>query len=305
MAFKKILVAIDGSETSEKVLGTVAGIADSLSAEIVLLAVTGSHAFFEEVDADNHEVMIGDETKGAESHLEHLAVSLREYGLNVTNIVKPGIPSDVILSVATEIGSDLIAMATHRGNALARGILGSVTDTVLRSSSIPVLAINPDGTNMTRTAKWKPATVIVPLDGSKLAEECVPTALNVAKATGAELIFMQALHLPSYAVSGPGADFYGLDFGVSAQRRDAAEYLAQFVEIAKSEGVSASTHTAIGSAAARIIEETQHVPDAMIVISSHGRRGFRRMVLGSVADKILRASHHPVLVLKHSHNQDK
>lgn len=306
MAFKKILVAIDGSEISEKVLDSILGMADRFKSELVLLAVTGSHAHFEEsvADKDREGVPIGDESQGADRYLEHKAAPLREQGFTVTNVVKPGIPAETILSAAAETGADLIAMGTHRESVLARGILGSVTDTVLRSSPVPVLAINPDGTNMTAMPKWTPSAVIIPLDGSKLAEECVPTALEIAKACDAEVIFIRAIRLPSYAISGPGSEYYGVDYGVSAQRADAQEYLAQFVEMAEAEGISASSHAALGNAAARIVEETKHVPDAMIVISSHGRSGFRRMILGSVADKIVRASHHPALVLKHAHENE-
>lgn len=305
MAFKRILVAIDGSEISEKVLDSVTGLADRFGSELLLLAVTGSHADFSEAldnaaEEKNSDVAIGDNARGAERYLEHIAAPLRGQGLTVTKVVQPGIPVDTILSVAKESEVDLIAMATHRESALARGILGSVTDAVLRSSSVPVLAMHPDGTSMTTKPRWIPSTVVVPLDGSQLAEECVPTALEIAKACGSEVVFLQAVHLPSFAVSGPGSEYYGVDYGVSSKRAGAREYLKQFVEIAESQGLSATSHAALGNAAARIIEETKSVPDAMIVISSHGRSGFKRMVLGSVADKIIRASHHPVLVLKHA-----
>ncbi len=296
MAFKKVLVALDGSENSEQVLELVAGLASSLNAELLLLAVTGSHAHFER---DREQEAIGDQRRAAEKYLDLKAAPLRARGLIVTEAVEPGIPADTVLAVADSTGADLIAMATHRENVLARGILGSVTDAVLRTSAVPVLAINPDSEHVSPKPNWTPSTVIVPLDGSDLAGESVAIALEIAKACDANVIFMQAVHVPSFAVAGPGAEFYGLDYGVAAQREGAHEYLQQFVEMAESEGISASSHAALGNAAARIVEESKSVPDAMIVISSHGRGGFRRMVLGGVADKIVRASHHPVLVLKH------
>jgi nucleotide-binding universal stress UspA family protein len=91
-----------------------------------------------------------------------------------------------------------------------------------------------------------------------------------------------------------------MDFGVAGQRDEVRKYLAKFVDQAEAMGVTATAHAALGNAAGRILEDTRSVPDAMIVISSHGRGGFKRVVLGSVADKIIRASHHPVLVLKHA-----
>ena len=116
---------------------------------------------------------------------------------------------------------------------LAEGVgLGSVTDAVLRTSAVPVLAINPDSERMLLRPNWTPSTVIVPLDGSDLAGESVPIALEIAEACGANVVFIQAVHLPSFAVSGPGAEYYGLDYGVSAQREGAHDYLRQFVELA-------------------------------------------------------------------------
>ncbi|MDA0232176.1 MAG: universal stress protein [Chloroflexi bacterium] len=204
------------------------------------------------------------------------------------------------MTAADRVGADMIAMATHRDRLVERGILGSVTDTVLRTATLPVLAVNPDGDHLSSPAPGAPSTVIVPLDGSSLAEESVPAALDIAAACGAGVIFIWAVHLPTYAVSGPGAEFYGIDYGVSGEREHARKYLAKFVEQAESRGIPARAHAALGNAAGRILEETRNVPDAFIVISSHGRGGFRRMVLGSVADKIVRASHHPVLVMKHT-----
>ncbi len=295
MAFKKILVAIDGSETSEKALELVAGLSSSLGTEVVLLAVTDSRAHFDEGEAESSD----DDAENAAKYLEHKAAPLREMGLSVSPKVESGSAADTILSVAKDIGADVIAMATHRGSAIARGILGSVTDRVMRASELPVLAVYPESGQSSAKQSWTPSTVIVPLDGSELAEQSVSAAIEIAESCGAELIFVRAVRLPSYAVSGPGAEFYGQDYGVSSNREGAEEYLSQFVEMAKSKGISASAHAALGNPAARLIEESNNVPDAMIVITSHGRGGMRRMVLGSVADKIVRASHHPVLVLKH------
>jgi nucleotide-binding universal stress UspA family protein len=77
------------------------------------------------------------------------------------------------------------------------------------------------------------------------------------------------------------------------------EYLSAFVRQAEAKGLKARAHAALGDAAARIIEESKNVDGALVIISSHGRGGWKRLFLGSVADKIVRASHHPVLVLKH------
>ncbi len=297
MAFNKILVALDGSDSSEEAMNMAAGIARSFGANVSLLAVTDSRTATSSIDGAAG-MSSEQQAASARDYLADVTRRLKESGTDATGETRDGVPADTILEYATEIGADLIAVATHRGSAIARGILGSVTDTVLRTSQIPVLAVNPDHVSPPGDASWNPSTVVVPLDGSALAEESVPMALDIAKACGAKVIFIQAVHIPGFAVSGPGAEYYDVDYGIAGQREETREYLEKFVAMAAGQGIEASSHAALGNAAARIIEETQKVPDALVVICSHGSGGFRRMVQGSVADKLVRASHHPVIVLK-------
>jgi nucleotide-binding universal stress UspA family protein len=259
-----------------------------LKAQLILLSVVHAPEHSGKEATEKAEM-------GAHRYLEGRAEHARSQGISVSTLVKPGIPAEQILSAATELKADMIAMATHRESVIARGILGSVTDAVLRNAEIPVLAINPDSARITQKS---PSTVIVPLDGSKLSETAVPVALDIAEAAGARLIFIRTVYLPAFAVSGPGAEYYGVDYGISAERTAATEYLSQFAAQAETRGLKADVHAALGNAAGRILEDTGNVPDAMIVMCSHGRTGFKRMLLGSVADKVVRASHHPVLVLK-------
>ncbi len=286
MAYKKILVPLDGSVTSEQVLNAVAEIARNFGAELVLMAAT--------LDGTS------DDRAGSEAakYLESQAEKLAETGLSVEWVTAIGLPADAILETAQNEDVDLIAMATHRESAIARGILGSVADNVLRNATLPVLVINPDSKGQAESPAGEVNCIVVPLDGSDLAEESVPIAIEMAKACDAEIIFVQAVHMPSYAVSGPGGEFYGSSYGVSDTREQAHTYLSQFAERAKSFGVEARAHAAAGNAAARIVEDSNEIPGSLIVINSHGRGGFRRMVLGSVADKVIRGSHRPVLVLK-------
>jgi nucleotide-binding universal stress UspA family protein len=138
----------------------------------------------------------------------------------------------------------------------------------------------------------------VPLDRSKLSETAVQVALDIAEVAGARFILMRTVHLPAFAVAGPGAEFCGVDYGISGVRTAATEYLSEFAARAEARGLRADVHAALGNAAWRILEDTGKVPGAMIIMCSHERTGFKRTLLGSVADKVVLASHHPVLVLK-------
>ena len=305
MAFKKIIVPLDGTDNSEIALGFATGLATSLGAELVLLAVVDPHGVpIGEGAGPNVDRVekreVEDQVDAAKHYLKARVsdTAARSQTLKVSQEVAIGKPAETIIEQAEKTGADMIAMATHRDRLIARGVLGSVTDTVLRTSPVPVLAVHPDGARAFEGNAGAPNVIIVPLDGSKLAEAAVPVALEIAELCSSELTFVRAVHLPAYAVSGPGAEFYDADFGVSGERKHAEEYLEKFVKQARDKGLKARAHAALGNSAARIIEECRRAEGALVIISSHGRGGFRRMVLGSVADKVVRASHHPTLVLR-------
>ena len=75
------------------------------------------------------------------------------------------------------------------------------------------------------------------------------------------------------------------------------EYLSRFVKIAEDQGLKARSHVVIGPPAIRIIEESQDLEGALVVMSSHGQSGLERWIVGSVADKVIRSSRRPVLVI--------
>lgn len=306
MPFKKILVPLDGSTNSELVLGWVNGLAKALQAELVLLAVVNpADLSFSDGDAvsagggKSGKTALDREIETAREYLESEAAKYQTKTLKASQRVATGNPKEVIIDEVKKSGADMIAMATHRGGIVERGILGSVTDTVLRTSPVPVLAVRPEGRGSFSGNSGAPSAVIVPLDGSELAAESVPVAMEIAKACSAEMVFVRAVHLPNYAVAGPGVEYYDVSYGVSGERRTALDYLAPFVQQAQKKGLQARAHAALGNAASRILEEISNVQGGMVVIASHGRGGVKRMLLGSVADKIVRASHHPVLVITH------
>jgi nucleotide-binding universal stress UspA family protein len=279
------------------VLGWVTGLARALRAEITLLSVVDP-ADFQSGDAAKRGSKVSKQgVEGAQKYLDGQAEKHRTAGLNVSSRVAKGKPAKEIVREAKESGADLIAMATHRDRAIERGILGSVTDAVLRTSPVPVMAVRPDGATASGANGTLPGLIVVPLDGSPLAEKSVPVALDTAKACSAELVFLRAVQLPSFAVAGPGAEQLDASYGVSAERDTAMEYLSKFVKQAEAKGLKARAHVGLGSPAARIIESVKDARNALVVITSHGRGGIKRLVLGSVADKVVRASGHPVLVM--------
>jgi nucleotide-binding universal stress UspA family protein len=233
----------------------------------------------------------------ASEYLEMEADRLNASGVKSTTKALMGDPAEVIVEHALEIKADLVAMATHRGSAIARGVLGSVTDRVLRTASVPVMAVHPESLPAFTGAKGQPEVVVVPLDGSERSASVVDTALELAKACGSEVVFFRAVQYPYYGVTAVDAGYYGTDYGISYQRREAEEYLEPFVDRAIAQGLSARSVVSTGSPVHRLLDEVGALPRPLIVMSTRGASGLKRWVLGSVADKVVRSSGLPVLVI--------
>jgi nucleotide-binding universal stress UspA family protein len=233
----------------------------------------------------------------ASQYLEREADRMNAAGVKSSFKALMGDPSEVIVDHAREIKADLIAMATHRGSGLARGILGSVTDRVLRSAGMPVMAVHPESLNAFSGTNGHPQTVLVPLDGSERSASIVDLALDIAKAVSAEVVFFRVVQYPYYGVTAIDASYYHTDYGISFQRQEAEAYLEPFKEKAKAMGLKARSLVVTGSPASRLLDEAKSLNRPLIVMSTRGASGIKRWVLGSVADKVVRSSGLPVLVV--------
>jgi nucleotide-binding universal stress UspA family protein len=300
--FKKILVPRDGSEASERIGGWVAGFAQCMKAEVVLLAVVDTeHPHLRDVAPSAGEP--GDEQSTslavglAEIYVEYEAERLNASGVKASTMVLVGKPADAITEHAQRLGCDMIAMATHADSEPARGVLGSVTDRVLHSTDLPVLTIRPAEVSTSGGNAGVPRAVIIPLDGSELSEKAVAPGLEVAKTAQAEVLFVNSVHLPYGAAGSLGTEYYGGHFAMSEQRWEVLKYLSRFDHVAKEMGLGSRTHAAVGNPAARIIEDAHGLDGALIVMTTHGSGGPTRWALGGVTDKVIRSSKRPVLVI--------
>jgi nucleotide-binding universal stress UspA family protein len=318
--FKKILVPLDGSEHARKIVGWATGLARALGAEIVLLSVIdpedidileattrglekrsaaggGAVSSAVRTPAD----VINQAIAQAENDLHSESEKIKAAGVRSSISVGAGSPAEVIVSEAHAESVDLIAMATRRESALARGVLGSVTDRVLHSTSIPLLTLYPGEIHEFEETGGGPERVIVPLDGSALSESAVNPAMEIAKASGAEIIFTEILRLPFFGVGVAGIEYgagdYSGDFGIEAQKLEITTYLQGFIRNAEASGIKASANVRSGSPSQQIVDEAAEIDGSIIVMASHGSGGLKRWVVGSVADKVIRSARRPVLVI--------
>lgn len=224
-------------------------------------------------------------------------------GLEVQGTLALGVTEDEILKVAARERSDLIVMGTHGRTGLTRAFSGSVTEKVVRMAPCPVLAVKhpkiqvemPWGGIYTgrRRAKEMPhlRKILVPLDGSPLAEEVLPQIKDLARSLDAEIILLRVAMIPYL----PGTDPRELEQKAAA---GAHLYLEVKRRELEAEGFRVETVVRSGEAAEEIVEQAEAFGADLIAMVTHGRSGFKRWLMGSVAEKVLHGSDVPVLVYR-------
>jgi nucleotide-binding universal stress UspA family protein len=214
--------------------------------------------------------------------------------------VERGKPEEVIIEHAATDKNMLVTMATHGRSGLNRFLLGSVAEKVLRGTANPLLLIRAnEAAKATGEAIIK--SMIVPLDGSELAERVLPAVAELAERLDLEVELFRAYHIP-YSV-------YADDWGyaqnaedlLTSARAEAAAYLDKKCAELKALGVSkVNCVTKEGFAGDEIIKMGRSSADNLIAMCSHGRSGVKRWVLGSVAEAVARHSGDPVLIFRAS-----
>ncbi|MGD9891403.1 MAG: universal stress protein [Dehalococcoidia bacterium] len=278
-----ILVPLDGSAQAEGALPAAMTLARVEARSIELLAVV--EPLDELPDGDRLAPLIAE---GLRTRLHSSAEQLRVSGLGVEVAVRYGDPADVILAHAAERSAALIVMATHGAGGLRRWVVGSAADKVLRLAPCPVLLRPPASPLEDRLTPWQPKRFLVPLDGSSLAESALPLARSWAASLGAELLLARAQ--PWTAVQFAIVDGYLPDLGAPDEEaaRAAADYL---VEQGRhmTPGTAVRTMVLRGSPADQLLDLAERESIDAVIMTSHGRGGLRRLALGSVADRLVRA----------------
>jgi nucleotide-binding universal stress UspA family protein len=178
-------------------------------------------------------------------------------------------------------------------------MLGSVTEKVLRGCENPLLVVRA-GEAIDAGAKVALKTIIVPLDGSDVAERVLPAVVALARAMELEVVLFRAYNIP-YTVYSSTEGYSAIDFEelTASLKDEATQYLEKKSEELKKQGVTKVTILAKeGLSADEIIALGRATPDNLIAMCSHGRSGVRRWVLGSVTEIVVRHSGDPVLVVR-------
>jgi nucleotide-binding universal stress UspA family protein len=298
---RSVLVPLDGSSFAEQALPWATAIAGKARARLRLVLV---HQVPQPPPLDQASVRLYSQIELAlrkvqRDYLRSIAARLKsQRPLQVATAMLEGGPAEGLGDYVREIGVDLVVMTTHGRGGLQRAWLGSVADQLVRSLEIPLLLIRP----MEDSAQAEPRVeeILVPLDGSRKAEAALPPALAMASLLGARLELLQVVQPVDFAIDASVAVPRSVDEELSAlRRREGQDYLDGLAEWLSRSGVAATGAAVLGASVAQTIEALARNPAiGMIALATHGRGGLRRLVLGSVADKLVRGGHLPVLVIR-------
>ena len=323
----KILVPLDGSNLSQTIMGRVAQIAEAMDAEVLLLTVveepriggtwlealatvdetTGEFGMSgttylqraqQRSDAvtETRDQALARTLSASERSLAQVAEAFPSLRITVKAVHGDDTVSE-ILAVSQNESVDLIAMSTRGHSGLGRWVYGSNADKLLHSTSTPMLLLRP-GEDGETPLEGKPIdTLLVPLDGSALAESALAHVEPLARAMGVKISLVQVITTPTMAY--PAAEGYSYDPQTTTNlERAAAGYLRERQAELEGKGLQVETTVKNGYPAAHIIDLAAENEGSLIVMSSHGRSGLGRWIMGSVADRVLRASHSPVLLIR-------
>ncbi len=272
---RRILLTLDVSENAEKALPWAKQYAAREIAEVILLRVVdGTY-----LDRNEQAEVLQE----ARDYLQRIERELNYSGGPCRTLVAQGNPARAIARTAALERCNLIITSTRGGSDVKRWVIGGVTEQVLHLSSVPVLIIR-SRTILPRQGHVR--RVIVPVDGSKLAEAAVSWRSRLAKVLKAKVVFLQV-----YPAGRPG-------LGGRQQKNFQAlnERMTRLCRGLNGKGQRAAFNVQRGDAAERILAFADQ--NDLVVTTTHGSGGFKRWVFGSVAEKLVHDASIPVLVYK-------
>lgn len=288
-----VIVPLDGSELSERALGLGEMLARQLHGRLDLLSVIEEPVLLDLVPS-----LVMPDRLPVEHYLATVAKRLSA-DIPVKTVALRGSPVDEILRYAGEQPEPIIAMSTHGRGGLQRMMFGSVADKIARGATCPVALVRGSDA----LAQWRTTKILVPLDGSELAERALPLATALAGCDGGETHLLRvspSFWTAPYIAYGPDA-FYLDGDQISLLTSEAEEecraYLDRVATRLRAEGARVTWEVRVGRAADEIIRVTDTIEPDLVVMSSHGRGGLRRWALGSVAEEVLHHGTMPVVIV--------
>ena len=300
-----IVIALDGSPLAEQALPLATELARRTGARLHLVTVHRPVAALPPAsfDPSYDPAWFATTETGRKEYLERIAGPLGEEGIKVIVAVPAGVPSATLIRYANQVQAGILVMTTHGRGGLNRLFLGSTLDRVLRKTLVPLLVVRSSDDPVAGETAQALRRILIPLDGSPLAEAVLEPAVLLGTAFGAEYELVRIVP-PLFVIDSPYiARSVTADEAVLRRREAEAEtYLASVRERLVLEYEVRVRTRVVGT-------HDRSIPDAVlsaaeewdadvIALATHGLGGPRRMLLGSLADKVIRTATLPLFVVR-------
>ena len=297
--YSKLLVPLDGSQLSETILPYARFVSMALKLPVELLRITGLGAvsalpyprfgrFFAAGEADMK--------RRGKVYLETVARSFPQSSI-INHSVEFGDPAEVIMAKAAAHSGTLIAMSTRGRSSVQRWVVGSVADEVLHASANPLLLVKSEATSGT-SGEEALESVLVPLDGSPLAELALPHVVALARENKLRVVLLLVYsNAPKDYIA--AAFMPGPQQAAVSSKQGAKCYLERKAQELRSEGLENVSWLLVeGDAPSEIVKIARQMTNNLVAMCTHGRSGITRWVLGSVTYHTVRHCGDPVLVIR-------
>lgn len=302
--YRNILVPLDGSSFAELAIPTAAALANAMGASLVLMHVR---------DVAPPDYRAGEAALAAQRTIflaKAVTDAERRFDVKAATCLLDGNAIDAICHYAAEIEDALIVMSSHGRTGWSRAWLGSVADGVMRHATTPVLMLSDGDVVHDPTAGWPLPFhgILVPLDGTSFAEAALSHAAAIAEASRATLTVLHVVtpvappapEVPTSYVS-PTELIDELTDSIAERSRERMARLVPELRLSHP-ALDIRDEVVIGDSVARIIIDTANRRRAdCVAMATHGR-GLSRLVIASVADKVVRAGPGAVLLVRPAHD---
>jgi nucleotide-binding universal stress UspA family protein len=278
--FKKMLVLLDGSKLAEVVFSYAGELSGRLDLIVDFLHVCKPE------DQDQMPMR--------KAYIEHMAEMMNEKAEagpgQAQGHVALGYPADEILKYVEDNKIDIIMLATHGISGIRRWGLGSVADKIIHETNVPIWLVPSHLHEKILDDTFDERSILVPLDGSKLAENILPYIKVLVKQRTAEteIVLVNVINkevVPSVTYVYP---YVKPDENLAALKTDNEAYMSGLVNTLKSEGFNARYEQLVGNPAEEIVRYAAEYHPRIIAMSTHGRTGWNRFIFGSLTEYVLR-----------------
>jgi nucleotide-binding universal stress UspA family protein len=297
-----LVVPLDGSQFGEEAIPYALEVARRAKAELRLVHVHVPPTFarYPDLYVDKDRLIRVEEELYLISKSKQIEQS---EGFNPVVAVVDGRGVDAIADYVGKVNGSLVIMTTHGRGPLSRLWLGSVADGLIRCLPAPTLLVRPAGKPSPAAKPNSFRHIIIPLDGSSESERILKPALELGRLLSCTYTLFQSVPpVPLMGFDITGVPTGAVDLQLVQQLQESAQvYLNKAAETLRSEGLTVRARVVIHpSAPTAILDQAAEEPDSIIALATTGLSGLSRLVLGSVADKVIRGATVPILVYRSS-----